>query len=70
MIEQVEFRGYRNLWLAIEGGSATPAPQADGALWGNAAFPKALDGVTVSAHSPGTSGVTGEWHFSLWRTCT
>src|SRR5438045_1675242 len=25
MIEQVEFRGYRNLWLAIEGGSATPA---------------------------------------------
>jgi hypothetical protein len=24
MIEQVEFRGYRNLWLAIEGGSATP----------------------------------------------
>jgi hypothetical protein len=25
MIENVEFRGYRNLWLAIEGGSATPA---------------------------------------------
>jgi len=25
LIEQVEFRGYRNLWLAIEGGSATPA---------------------------------------------
>src|SRR5205085_104828 len=25
MIEHVEFRGYRNLWLAIEGGSATPA---------------------------------------------
>jgi hypothetical protein len=24
MIENVEFRGYRNLWLAIEGGSATP----------------------------------------------
>jgi hypothetical protein len=23
MIEQVEFRGYRNLWLAIEGGAAT-----------------------------------------------
>jgi hypothetical protein len=25
MIENVEFRGYRNLWLAIEGGDATPA---------------------------------------------
>lgn len=25
MIKDVEFRGYRNLWLAIEGGSATPA---------------------------------------------
>src|SRR3989442_1218614 len=25
MIETVGFRGYRNLWLAIEGGSATPA---------------------------------------------
>ncbi|HEV8439064.1 MAG TPA: hypothetical protein VGT40_13285 [Methylomirabilota bacterium] len=25
MIEQVEFRGYRNLWLALEGGDATPA---------------------------------------------
>lgn len=24
MIENVEFRGYRNLWLAIEGGDATP----------------------------------------------
>ncbi len=24
MIENVEFRGYRNLWLAVEGGSATP----------------------------------------------
>jgi hypothetical protein len=24
MIDNVEFRGYRNLWLAIEGGSATP----------------------------------------------
>jgi hypothetical protein len=24
MVEQVEFRGYRNLWLAIEGGNATP----------------------------------------------
>jgi hypothetical protein len=24
MIEQVEFGGYRNLWLALEGGSATP----------------------------------------------
>jgi hypothetical protein len=24
MIRNVEFRGYRNLWLAIEGGSATP----------------------------------------------
>ena len=23
MIENVEFRGYRNLWLAVEGGSAT-----------------------------------------------
>jgi hypothetical protein len=23
MIENVEFRGYRNLWLAIEGGDAT-----------------------------------------------
>src|SRR5207249_3617233 len=26
-IENVEFRGYRNLWLAIEGGSATPADE-------------------------------------------
>jgi hypothetical protein len=25
MIENVEFRGYRNLWLALEGGDATPA---------------------------------------------
>ena len=25
MIQNVEFNGYRNLWLAIEGGSATPA---------------------------------------------
>jgi len=25
MIENVEFRGYRNLWLAVEGGDATPA---------------------------------------------
>ena len=25
MIENVEFRGYRNLWLALEGGEATPA---------------------------------------------
>src|SRR5262249_20299874 len=25
MIENVEFRGYRNLWLALEGGNATPA---------------------------------------------
>ena len=25
MIEQVEFGGYRNLWLALEGGDATPA---------------------------------------------
>ena len=24
MIQNVEFGGYRNLWLAIEGGSATP----------------------------------------------
>ncbi len=24
MIQNVEFNGYRNLWLAVEGGSATP----------------------------------------------
>ena len=105
MIEQVEFRGYRNLWLAIEGGSATPAeieadsiscaaglggstPEdemaTDGALWGNAASlrpPAPGEGVAARQFRrpltvrpfqpilPAPSGVMGEWHFSLWKTC-
>ncbi len=32
--------------------------------------PEALDAVTVSPDPPGTPGVTSEWHFSLWKTCT